>query len=57
MGIDDRLQREKVLDVDQHPVLVGCGTDGASVNVSAQNCIQGKLKAWLHWSWCYAHLL
>ena len=53
MGIDDILQREKVLDVNQHPVLVGCGTDGASVNVSAQNGMQGKLKAvlpWLHWS-------
>jgi len=60
MEIDDILQREKVLDVNRHPVLVGCGTDGASVNVSAQNGMQGKLKAilpWLHWYWCYAHRL
>ena len=34
--------------------------DGASVNISAQNGMQGKLKAalpWLHWGWCYAHRL
>jgi len=60
MRIDDILQREKVLDVGQHPILVGCGTDGASVNVSARNGMQGKLKTflpWLHWSWCYVHRL
>lgn len=42
------------------PVLVGCGTDGASVNVSHQNGMRGKLQAalpWLYWSWCYAHRL
>ena len=42
------------------PVLVGCGTDGALVNVSDQNGIRGKLQAalpWLYWAWCYAHQL
>ena len=41
-------------------VLVGCGTDGASVNVSDQNGMRGKLQAallWLHRAWCYAHRL
>ena len=49
MGIDNILQREDVLRVHEHPVLVGCGTDGASVNISAQNGMQGKLKAALPW--------
>ena len=42
------------------PVLVGCGTDGASVNVSEQNGMRGKLQAalpWLYWAWCYGHRL
>lgn len=40
--------------------LCGCGTNGASVNVSDQNGMWGKLQAalpWLHWAWCYAHWL
>ena len=35
---------------------VGCGTDGASVNVSGQNGMRGKLQAslpWLYWAWLY----
>jgi len=44
-GIDNILQRENVLGVHEHPVLVGCSTDGASVNTSTQNVMQGKLKA------------
>ena len=41
-------------------MLVGCGTDGASVNVSDQNGMRGKLQAalpWLYWARCYAHRL
>ena len=60
MGIEDILVRENVLSVTDHPVLVGCGTDGASVNVSDQNGMRGKLHAalpWLFWAWCYAHRL
>lgn len=56
----DVLQRESVLSASDLPVLVGCGTDGAAVNVSDQNGIRGKLQAalpWLYWSWCYAHRL
>ena len=60
MGIENLLERESVLNVPQHPVLVGCGSDGASVNVSEQNGMCGKLQAalpWLFWAWCYAHRL
>ena len=60
MGIEDLLDRAKVLGVKGHPVLVGGGTDGASVNVSEQNGMRGKLQGvmpWLFWAWCYAHRL
>ena len=39
MGIEDPLERENDLSAHELPVLVGCGTDGASVNVSDQNCM------------------
>ena len=42
------------------PILVGGGTDGASVNVSEQNGLKGKMQKelpWLYWAWCYAHRL
>ena len=58
LGINDVLDTAQVLGVDGKPVLVGGGTDGASVNVSEQNGIKGKLQAalpWLFWAWCYAH--
>ena len=41
------------------PVLIGCGTDGATVNIAQQD-IRGRLQTvhpWLVWSWCYAHRL
>ncbi len=65
LGIDNLLERECVLgvrDVGVHrlPVLVGCGTDGASANISGQNGMRGKLQAalpWLYWAWCYGHRL
>ena len=49
MGIDNLLERENVLGVDGFPVLIGCGTDGASVNVAEQNGMKGKLQAALPW--------
>lgn len=60
MGIENLLVRENVLDVHELPVLVGGSTDGASVNISDQNGMRGKLQAalpWLYWAWCYAHRL
>ena len=60
MGLENILERESVLSSHDLPVLVGCGTDGASVNVSGQNGMRGKLQAslpWLYWAWCYTHQL
>ena len=60
MGIDNLLERENVLSVNGFPLLFGCGTDGASVDITEQNGMKGKLQAalpWLHWAWCYAHRL
>ena len=42
------------------PILIGGGTDGASVNIGGQNGMKSKLQesiGWLHWSWCFAHRL
>ena len=59
-----RLQIEDVLDKDGvlgvQPVLVGGGTDGASVNISQHNGMRGTMERalpWLFWAWCYAHHL
>ena len=60
MGIANILERESVLGVQDMPILIGCGTDGATVNISGQNGMRGQLQAvlqWLFWSWCYAHRL
>lgn len=60
LGIDNLLEGECVLgDVSVHglPVLVGCGTDGASANVPGQNGMRGKPQAALPWAWCYGHQL
>ena len=43
MGVDNLLLSESVLGVHGFPILVGCGTDGASVNVAEQNSMKGKL--------------
>ena len=60
MGIDNILEREDVLGVHERPILVGYCSDVVSVNIFAQNGMQGKFKAalpWLNWKWCYAHRL
>ena len=61
-GVSNILQRESVLGVaaEGKPIVVGGGTDGASVNISGQNGMRGKLckeLPWLYWMWCYAHRL
>ena len=53
MGIENILERESVLSSHDLPVLVGCGSDGASVNVSGQNGMRGKDSL----PWCYTHQL
>ena len=59
-GVDDVCNRESVLSLQDKPILIGGGTDGAAVNISQQNGIRGKLQRqllWLQWMWCYSHRL
>ena len=58
LGVDNLLSKESVLA--GKPILIGGGTDGASVNVGEQNRMKGKMQRelpWLFWAWCYAHRL
>ena len=58
VGIQDICEPSSVLGVK--PILVGGGTDGASVNISQHNGIKARLLEsipWIFWSWCYAHRL
>ena len=60
LGVENVLDKDSVLGVEGKPVLVGVGTDGATVNVAQQNGLRGKMQRalpWLFWSWCYAHRL
>lgn len=60
LGITNLLDKANVLEVGTKPILVGGGTDGASVNVSDQNGMKGKIQKelpWIFWAWCYAHRL
>ena len=61
LGITNILDKESVLGVEKDkPILIGGGTDGASVNISEQNGMKGKMQRelpWIYWSWCYAHRL
>ncbi|XP_065903507.1 E-selectin-like isoform X3 [Dysidea avara] len=60
LGIIDSLDKENVIGISGKPVLVGGGTDGASVNVAEHAGMNGKMQnvlPWITWSWCYAHRL
>ena len=60
LGIENLHHKELVLHVANQPVVVGGGTDGASVNIAQQNGMKGKLQKeppWLYWTWCFAHRL
>lgn len=59
LGIDIS-QKDSVLSSTGKPVIVGGGTDGASVNVGIHNGMKAKMQAtlpWLHWVWCFSHRL
>ena len=56
----DVLDPSLLVQTEGKPVLVGGGTDGASVNVAQQNGMRGIMQRthpWLMWAWCYAHRL
>ena len=58
--MEDILDKASVLGVEAKPVLVGGGTDGASVNIGSLSSMRSKLQSalpFLFWSWCYAHRL
>ena len=58
LQIQNICECSKVLEAK--PVLVGGGTDGASVNIAHHTSIKSKLQhclPWIYWSWCYAHRL
>ena len=51
--VDNVLQGDK-------PVLIGGGTDGASVNVGVHSGMITKMQEvipWLSWAWCFSHRL
>ena len=58
VGIENVYARGEVLK--GQPIVVGGGSDGASVNIAQHNGIKGEMKRalpWVFWSWCYAHRL
>ena len=53
VGIEDLLDSECVLGIENFPVLVGGGTDGAAVNVAGTGGLKGQLTQalpWIYWS-------
>ena len=60
LGVTDILDQANVVGIIGKPMLVGGGTDGASVNIARHSGMRGKMQSalpWLMWSWCYAHRL
>ena len=58
LKIDDVLDSDVVLS--SKPILIGGGSDGASVNIGQHHSMKAQLQEglnWLFWSWCYAHCL
>ena len=59
-GIENIFHKASVLGVKGKPILIGVGTDGASVNIGEQNGMKGELQSklqWIYWAWCYSHHL
>jgi len=51
---------DEIVYTEGKHVLVGGGTDGASVNIANHNGMKSMMldsHPWLVWSWCYAHQL
>ena len=53
LDVEEILDKDSILGVEGKPVLVGGGTDGASMNIAPVNGMRGKLQSalpWLFWS-------
>ena len=48
MRVENVLERANVLDAHGFPVLVGCGTDGAAVNVLAKLVCEASFRLFCH---------
>ena len=60
LSVENVLDKDSVLSVEGKPVLVGVGTDGATVNIGEHNGLKGQMQRalpWLFWGWCYVHRL
>ena len=58
LGVQDVLNKASMLGAKS--ILIGGGTDRASVNIADQNGMKGKMQQelpWLFWGWCYTHRL
>jgi hypothetical protein len=55
LGIENILDKEQVLGVEGRPLLVGAGTDGASVNSGEQTGLKGQMQHALPIPRCFAH--
>ena len=54
------MNQDSVLGVSTKPLLIGIGTDGATVNIGAQKGLRGQMQRalpCLFRYWCYAHRL
>ena len=49
LGVDSVLSQDSVLGVATKPVLIGIGTDGATVNIGTQNGLRGQIQRALPW--------
>lgn len=49
LGVDNILDRSSVVGAQGKPILIGGGTDGASVNIAEKNGMKGKLQKELPW--------
>ena len=60
VGLGNFLDRVSVLGVQGKPIVVGGGTDGATVNIGQHRGMKGTMQEalpWLFWTWCYSHRL
>ena len=60
IGLDNFLDKASVLGIQDKPIVVGGGTDGAAVNIGEQRGMKSTMQEalpWLFWTWCYSHHL